>query len=354
MKNLLTLIVFFAVCHCLKAQTIDETAAVRYFELADSLKQGYTIKSDTWKNFLELNGNRLYIKNQNFSDAYLEKYRKEMEIVYMPQNDSTLQRKLKDPRRYYLTYVIYQYKAHESELLDYLDKLSSSKDAYIKSMYENAYLMLPKKLQGKSPETKLHFIAMENDAVAQSGNIVFTLWAAYNFDKAKYGALAGHELHHVLRKTKQYEVAEKDKGLLMLLNRILNEGGPDLIDKRFTMSTGFPENMRFGEYFLMTGEKALPMIDAAITEMATGEKEYTAKDMGKLIGSSGHIPGFYMSEVIERNGLTRKLIKNIQDPFQFVYLYNKAAKKDKANPYVFSEKAIAYLKQVESGAKEKN
>ncbi|ARS37668.1 DUF5700 domain-containing putative Zn-dependent protease [Pontibacter actiniarum] len=354
MKKLFTLIALLAACQCLKAQTIDETAAVRYFQLADSLRQGYSLKPETWRKFLKLEGNRLYIENQNFSDTYLEKYRKEMEIVYMPQNDTILQRKLKDPSRYYLTYVINEYRAHEPELLAYLGKLSSSKEAYIASMYENAYLMLPKKLQQKSPETQLHFIAIENDAIAQRGNIVFTLWAAYSFDRVNQGALAGHELHHVLRKPKQYEVAEKDKGLLLLLNRILNEGGPDLIDKKFTMASGFPENMRFGEYFLVTGEKALPMIDAAITEMATGKKAYTTKDMGKLIGSSGHIPGFYMSEVIERNGLTRKLVKNIQDPFQFVYLYNKAAKKDKAKPFTFSDEAIAYLKQVEKGAKEKN
>lgn len=354
MKKLFTLLALFSVCHCLRAQTLDGTAATRYFELADSLKQGFSISPQTWKDFLKVEGNKLYIENQNFKDGYLEKYRKEMEVVYMPQHDSILQRKLQDPRRYYLTYVIYQYKAHESELLDYLDKLSSSKNDYIKSMYENAYLMLPKKFQKESPDTKLHFIAMENDAVAQNGNIVFTLWAAYNFDKVKYGALAGHELHHVLRKPKQYEIAEKDKGLLMLLNKVLNEGGPDLIDKKFTMSSGFPENMRFGEYFLVTGEKSLPLIDAAITEMATEKKEYTTKEMSRLIGSSGHIPGFYMSNVIERNGLRRKLIRNIQDPFQFVYLYNKAAKKDKAKPFVFSDEAIAYLQQVESGAKEKN
>ncbi|MFB9863550.1 DUF5700 domain-containing putative Zn-dependent protease [Rufibacter immobilis] len=353
MKILFTILFLLSFNLCLRAQTIDETAAIKYFELVDSLKKGKPLTQDTWTTFLGLEGNRLYIENQGFNSSYLEKYRKEMEIVYMPQNDSILQSKLKNRQNHFLTYVINQYKANEPELRKYLVELSNGKDNYLKAMYDNAYLMLPKGMQKKSPDAKLYIISIENDGIAHRGNIVLTHWLAYNYDKAKYGAVSGHELHHLLRKPKQYNVEEKDKGLLTILNKILNEGGPDLIDKKSSLSASFPEELQFGAYFLSTGEKALPKLDAAIKEIATGQKVYSGGDMNQLIGSSGHIPGFYMADVIERNGLKSKLIKNIHDPFQFFYLYNKAAKKDKANPFVFSDATMSYLKKVESEAKRK-
>jgi len=352
MKKTIILSLFLFTSYILSAQSIDESAAVRYFQLTDSLKQGYSISQETWKGFLGMEGNKLYTNNQGFSDAYLEKYRKELEIVYKPENDSILQRKLQSPQSNYMTYVIYQYKAHEAVMKAYLAKITAGKEDYIRSMYANAYLMLPKKLQTKNSNTKLYFIGIENDAIAQDGNIVFTLWTAYNYDKVKYGALAGHELHHVLNKPKRYKVAEKDKVLLVILNKILNEGGPDLIDKKYSMQTGFPDDLRFGEYFLSIGKNALPNIDTAIMNMATGVKTYSSKEINQLIGSSGHIPGFYMANIIERNGLRNELIEHIQNPFQFIYLYNKAAKKDKEQPYVFTKQTIQYLQKVETEAKE--
>jgi hypothetical protein len=41
------------------------------------------------------------------------------------------------------------------------------------------------------------------------------------------------------------------------------------------------------------------------------------------------------------------MIENRRSPFYFVYLYNKAAKKDKQHPPVFSNEAISYVKILE-------
>jgi predicted transcriptional regulator len=54
-----------------------------------------------------------------------------------------------------------------------------------------------------------------------------------------------------------------------------------------------------------------------------------------------------MTDIIVRNGYRKELIQNIQDPFYFIYLYNKAAKKDRQHPPVFSSAAISYCKELE-------
>ena len=49
----------------------------------------------------------------------------------------------------------------------------------------------------------------------------------------------------------------------------------------------------------------------------------------------------------ESNGYTKQLIATADDPFAFLYLYQKAAKKDKAHPPCFSAASIRYLKGLE-------
>lgn len=354
MKSRFTLLVLLLCSHFIQAQTIDATAATRYFELTDSLRQDKPVSDELWKSFLGLEGNSQYIRNQGYSEKYLNRLRKELELVYMPQHDSLLQERLKNPQQYYNTYLIHFYKANEPQLREYLQKILSDNNAYLAALYAETYTLLPKHMHRTKPEATLYFNALGNDAVANQGNVVLTLWGTYVYDREKYGVLGGHELHHLIRKQKQFIVAEKDENLLLMLEMLLNEGPADLIDKRYTMAERVPEDMKFGGYLLQLGEKQLPKVDEVMRALAAGSQTYSSKEIKQqVIGMSGHIPGFYMADVIERNGLKKKLIANIDNPFRFIYLYNKAAKKDKAKPFVFSDEAIAYLKQVEAGAKER-
>jgi len=62
--------------------------------------------------------------------------------------------------------------------------------------------------------------------------------------------------------------------------------------------------------------------------------------------TSGHIPGYYMANIIDKNGFKEELIAHIEDPFEFVYLYVKAAKKDR-EAYRLSDKTINLIKSID-------
>ncbi|PVY40724.1 DUF5700 domain-containing putative Zn-dependent protease [Pontibacter virosus] len=352
MKKLFTLLLLVASGYAAQAQVVDVSAAERYFELVDTLKSGKQLHDDTWHQFLAMKGNQQYIENQNYKESYLNNYRKTMEVVYMPEHDSLLQVRLQDWQANYMTYSIHVYKAHEAELRQYLAQLKADKEGYVNTMYQTCYSMLPKRMHGKNASTGVYLIALDNDAVAHKGNMVLNLWLEYKFNQVKPGAVGGHELHHLLNKPKRYDVAEKDKSLLLMLQLLMNEGVPDLIDKKYAVAPNMPEDMQWGTYLLDLGKQNLPKVDAAIKEIASGQKEYSSKEIrNQVIGMSGHVPGFYMADVIERNGLKKRLVSNMDNPFQIIHLYNKAAKKDKSKPFVFSDEAIAYLKKIESEAK---
>lgn len=347
----LLLIVFFCFKGPVKAQQINIDALNAYWKITDRLRQGDTLSAESWKTFLSMDGNRQYIANQGFDTVFLEYYRKTMQTVYMPQYSDKIKKMMEHKFDYWVAYKINQYKEHEVELRAYASHLKEP--AYLDSMYKNAWAWLPERLHTKSPKTSIFFIGIDNDALVEGDTIVFTTWSAYNQDKLKYGILGGHELHHVLRKPVGFgSVKHADEGILYVLNAILNEGSADMVDKNYSFDSTkeIPMEYHFDELLLTHPDSIIRVIDTSMQVMAKskGITFTTVKQYRKLITySSGHNPGYYMTDIIVRNGYRKELIQNIQDPFYFIYLYNKAAKRDKQHPPVFSSAAISYCKELE-------
>jgi hypothetical protein len=334
-----------------QAQKINTKALDVYWKITDELRKGDTLSVEKWKAFLQLEGNRVYVENQGFDDRYLEKYRKTLQFVYNPRNEKALALMMQDKVNNWMAYKINQYKVHEKELISYASHLNEP--AYLDSMYKNAWEWLPENLRKKSPDTQFYFIPVDNDALVQNGVVVFTLWSAYNQDKLKYGILGGHELHHVLRRGVSFNnLAPSEEGIFYVLNGILNEGTADMVDKKYSFdsSKDIVYEYHYDELLLEKADSVIKQIDTCMQLMVQSDGKIfrTEKDFRRLIGySSGHKPGYYMADVIVRNGYRRELIANIQNPFKFIYLYNKAALKDAGGPPVFSETAIVYCKQLE-------
>lgn len=349
-------IFFINVSSKLNGQTIDTKPLDAYWKMVEPLKQGDSLSVDDWNRFLKIESNQIYVQNQGFDNNYLDRLRKTIQYVYMPKYDSLLKSRVsaieKDPSTYWMTYKVYVYKKHEKELKAYEAELL--KPSYIDQMYENAFEWLPKRLQQKDTTVNVHFLGIENDAIAGNGIIIATMWQIYNQDQLKRAGLVGHEMHHVLRKQPEFKnIAEKDKGILYLLNSILNEGTADRIDKVVNIAHDKELQMGLGykDFVLFQADSIVTQIDSSLIQMSKSEgKVYKSeKDYRNLIRwTSGHCPGFYMADIIVRNGYKKQLIKNIQNPFQMIYLYNKAAKMDSKKPHVFSNESIKLIKSLEN------
>ena len=66
----------------------------------------------------------------------------------------------------------------------------------------------------------------------------------------------------------------------------------------------------------------------------------------RTITRSGHVAGFFMSNVILKHYPKDDLVRAVRNPFKFFYLYNEAAIKEGSVP-VFSDKSIAVVKSLE-------
>ncbi len=183
--------------------------------------------------------------------------------------------------------------------------------------------------------------------------MIATLWTVYNQDKIKKASLAGHELHHALRKPVEFaNVQPQDEGVIYFIARTLNEGTADMVDKVANLAHDdeLPMGMSFKDFELYQADSIVAQADTILMNLqkSSGKDFKTEKDIRNLVKwTSGHNPGYYMTDIIVRNGYKKQLLKQIQNPFQFIYLYNKAAKKDKAKPHVFGKEAVEYVREME-------
>ena len=76
------------------AQSFVDSTCYQYFEITAKLKQGDSLSRSDWKSFLSNNAIKDYMADQGVNEQYFESYRKNMQIVYMPKNNSILQKRL--------------------------------------------------------------------------------------------------------------------------------------------------------------------------------------------------------------------------------------------------------------------
>ena len=344
MKKAILLLFWFISWESVQAQELNFEAVDVYFQLVEGLKKDLPLATDSWNEFISLTGIQLYVRNNGLDEKTLNAYKRNLEITYMPKNDSILKARLLNPEKYFVLWVFNNYKTQEKELKTYYEKIKKNKSTYLDSAYANSYRVLPTKMHTRAEEATIYFIPLMNDAVAEDKDIVLTLYCAYHYDKLKFGALAGHEMHHLLRtdKSKDYK---NDAALYQAMRLLLNEGSADLIDKAYTASEACPDDLKYYEYFMQAAPEALAMLDTAIQEHVTGKKKITEEDIANIVPMSGHVPGCYMGQVIRRNGLETQLIAAINDPLKFMLLYNEAAARDAQKPYVFSELSMNYLRK---------
>lgn len=328
-----------------KAQTIDTESATAYWQLTDALRRNEPLTDAAWQGFLELPANKVYVASIFGSDAEdLARYRKAIEVVYMPRHDSLLQVKLRAKSWYYV--LVNDYKQQEPMYRKLL--LETVKNpAYLEKMYTYAYEYLPARNRTRVANLKLGYVVIGNDATSQQEGIYFSLRAAHDYGAIKPGILEAHEMHHQLRTGKNLgTIAPEDEGLLWALKSAQNEGIADLTDKRILVEQS-ADSTEIRSWLLKPGPGVVHEIDSTMQVQAAGGPATPLKFYRRLTnGSNGHLPGFFMAYIIYRNGLTKQMLDHADDPFAFALLYQKAAKQDKSHAPVFSDASVRYLRQL--------
>ncbi|SHM58230.1 DUF5700 domain-containing putative Zn-dependent protease [Mucilaginibacter sp. OK098] len=335
----------FTIDQSAHAQTINTEAVTKYWELTDSLKHNKPITDAQWGRFINIEGNKTYALSE-FDSVRLIRYRKAIEIAYLPTNDSMLQARLTAKDWYCI--LAKRYKDEEVQLKAYLANITEKPD-YFNQAYQYVYEYLPKRSQHRLKDIKLYYNCLSNDAISYPNGLFFSLLSVIDNSKTKTGTLEAHELHHRLREETDISKNQdpKDAGLLWAIHNIPNEGIADMIDKTWEK----PEDIK--EWLIDPAPATIKSLDSCIMVLALNKDNIQTERYYRnlLKRTTGHMPGFYMAQIIVKNGYKQQMVDRSDDPFVFFYLYNKAAEKDAAHPPIFSAKSIAYLGLLERRCK---
>lgn len=321
---------------------IDMEALDTYWSITDSLKADKDISSYTWNEFFHKKANLFFMKAARDSAKFKERIIRNLKLAYMPSQKLNLQSTTPD---LFLKHIIYV-RDHEDEIKKYAAFVQQG--SVIDSMYRLAYQYLPMKYQTRVSDLKIYYSGpLAIDAVASHHEIYINIGIDYITGLGKIGLIGAHELFHLLipKWGPKKPVGPKHVLLVIFLKELSNEGSADLVDKKYVLLQKKDSIYRpFLEKTLKRSDSLVAMFNKEIELLS---KENQTRPKFKPITLSGHTPGFYMALIIERNGYLPELLDSIDNPFSFIYIYNKAAKKDNTKPPVFSSTSINYLKSIE-------
>jgi hypothetical protein len=255
-------------------------------------------------------------------------------------------------------------KAHEQQLRSYTSQVISP--SYLQECIGLAKQYIPKnKVKPIPGNMTLYIMAMTFDAAVQDSSMYFGLARVYEYDQFRKGSVAGHELQHQMRMDRELrqKVSPADSAVFLTIYQINNEGSADLIDKMLLLEN--PGKIFRGagtvHRLMDPAARTIVLLDSCFRVNAAANAPASPAANAAAVGtyvtgwhfdaimnySSGHLPGLYMADIIQRNGLKDRLIQHDDDPFQFFYLYNEAARKDPGKPPVFSAATMEYLRRLD-------
>ena len=303
-------------------QAIHTEAAEAYWHLTDALRRDEALTDAAWQQFLALPDNRVYVDAVWGSDtASLSRYRRAIEVVYMPHYDSLRQASIAAGKWYYI--LVNRYKEQEAADRAFVAGMAQN-PTYLESMYTLAYEFLPARDHRKVSNLRLAYVALGNDATSQQAGIIFSIRDARDLNRVKPGILEAHEMHHQLRRTKDWNLTPADEPLLTALWLALTEGTADLTDKRVSLEKRIDtaESNYTRRWLLAPAPAAIQKIDSTIQVQAAGGPATPLKFYRRLTnGTNGHLPGFFIAYTILQNGLLKSMLEHADDPIAFALLY---------------------------------
>ncbi|MDP2385140.1 MAG: DUF5700 domain-containing putative Zn-dependent protease [Bacteroidota bacterium] len=355
MKILNSLLLAIILTNSVYSQTINTDAVNRFWTVVELLKSDKPLTDSLWNFYYSVQGNKVYMDN-NRSEENVAAHRKYLEFLFKPSLTDSLKNiesNIKNFENDDIFQNLYFIKSNEQKLKEYSKEIQ--KPAYLETSIKLAKKYLPKNKYNKIPKNlTVYIMAMTYDAAVQDSSMYFGISCVYDLDRFQKGSVAAHELHHILRKNKEFKIklSPRDSATVDIVDQVNNEGCADLIDKTVFIENA--EKIAIGNaiknWLISEADNTIKKIDSCFIVNSLSIKEFTnSKEFRKITNySSGHIPGFYMVDIIKRNGYMSELISVNDNPFNFFYIYNKAAKKDKLKPSTFSQQTIEYLKKIES------
>lgn len=213
---------------------------------------------------------------------------------------------------------------------------------------------LPADFTLENEPTDIAFLLFQPDGFAIDDTIIIDALFAYNYGEG-FERFVAHELHHVyvanyISKLRKVDQKDPHFQLIQRFKYLMMEGTADLVDKADLLErvdkndyeVSYTNHYQKSKTYLQT-------IDSLVQEIADDQDLLPAASQAirKQMPYNGHPLGLYIAQLIEHRYGRSAIFNCLENPFNFIKMYNSIAEDSGGEHHVFSQKSMRYLAKLE-------
>jgi Putative zinc dependent peptidase (DUF5700) len=315
----------------------------QFWEIVNTLEANREPSKSEWNKLFNTPGYKVLL-NGEFKREFFEH---NFSLVFKPSQKKKLEQAIKSRKNlHHLTHYI-KIRDNKAKVKDQFKNLKR-KD-FNRLAIQRTLEYLPQKKVSIYPPVS--FLIFESNGRGSSP-IVVDLAASIEWD---FISFLSHEFHHWYRsrnlQIKQHQIKSEDRDLVNALSMIEAEGIADMVDKKDWYTKPNKAISDYARRFIFDVQRTpqiIKKIDGALKKIIADNNQKKAQ--GKLIFSylpqRGHTTGYFMARLILEKFSKRELTNCVGNPFKFILLYNKAAKKSGGRYPAFSNNSVNVIKEL--------
>ena len=327
---------------------LDVSGFDRFIELTNKLEENKKISKKDWELLFSTPGYNALVEREYNKDFFVKAFT----LVFDPSKLESLEKELETSIGRYLKYYL-KVKENREKYQKNITSIQEKWDKIVDNIITRSLSLLPN--IEYSGEPTISIVVFDTDARGYETVIVD---AAFTENLETFVSMVSHEVFHFFRKEylcyNKDDVEESDKTLIWVLNQLHSEGIADQIDKDYFIygktKTPFPQGyINFFKKSVQDAPETVKKIDKLISQLSENhsDRKEIIDELRKTIPLAGHPTGYYMTNLILKNGLVEKLIKDASNPFSFFNIFNEAVQKDREEIPSFSDDCLKVIQKLE-------
>ena len=326
---------------------VDLSGVERFLEVTALLERDVEPAQQQWDSLFATPGYAVLIRREFNRDFFVRSFR----LAYMPSRRQELEAQMARETGFWAQFLPHYVRARSSraEIQRRMEELRSAD--FSRDAVARARAFLPDSLAGGMPSVA--FVVFKPDARGYDPVVVDIL---YLTEREAFLNLVAHEFHHWYRARLASDLT-RHADVLWVIEQIHLEGIADLINvpRRLAVPAESLSQADRGYLSQLRNSPAtIRVVDSLLAAML--ENAGRVRDLGErlraAVPQSGHPTGYYMARTI-LEGLGRPaLVGTVSNPFAFFRLYSQAAALRRDGTPPLSERALEFLRQLESRYRE--
>lgn len=323
----------------------DFSGMDQFWKIVKTLESNREPSKSDWNQLFSTPGYKILTSGEFNKQFFIDNFR----LVFKPSNRKKLEESLKNKK--YLHHLNHYIKVRDNKNLIKDQQKLLTRNNYNNIAIDRTIEFLPQNNVYEYPPVS--FLIFESNGRGSSP-IIVDVAASIEWD---FISFLSHEFHHWYRNRQlQFsytDIAFEDQDIIKVFSMIEAEGIADMVDKKDWFTKPNSAISEYARGFIRDVGKT-PAVIVSMDEVLNQiykdpkQKKNLAKRLYYLLPQKGHTTGYFMASLILEKFSKSKLVMCVGNPFEFILLYNKAAKMSAGRYPSFSDESIKLISEFSS------